>query len=179
MIPVAWAKLLLDLSERNPSRFLAWPSTSNVAGGCSYWQSVPKKALEWIMNSDVPLWPVHGSSPPNYRRLTEILVAPPTVSLELLDALTSIGLVISQPPREIYDLACEAQCHHLLTPELAHAAILVCLYVSCAPLLLTDQILSNTEVGDICGSQQKGASPFVGLSPFHRQGWEYCWHPTH
>ena len=170
MIPVAWSKLLLDLSERNPSRFLAWPSASNVLGGCSYWQSVPKKALEWIMSNDVPLWPVQGSSPPNYRRLTEVLVAPPKVSVELLDAFRSIGLVVSQPPQEVYSLACEAQCHHLLTPELAHVTILVCLCASCASLHLTDKILSNVEVRYICGSQQKRASPFVGLPPFHWQG---------
>ena len=142
MIPVAWAKLLLDLSEHNPSPFSAWPSVLHPSGACSYWQSVPKRALEWIVDNNVPLWPVRGSSvPPTYGQYKKVLVAPPTITTELLDAFASIGLVITQPPQDVYNLAQEIRCDQLLTPELAHETILVRLDTSFGLVLLADQPL--------------------------------------
>ena len=126
MIPVAWAKLLLDLSELNLSLFLGWPSTPHMSVGCSYWQDVPRKTLQWILDNDVPLWPARGSVPPTYHRYNKILIAPPAITMELLDAFASIGLVVSQPPQGVYDLAHGVQCHQLITPELVHTTILVC-----------------------------------------------------
>ena len=126
MIPVAWAKLLLDLSGLNHSLFSAWPSTRRAPGGCSYWYRVPGEALRWIVSNNIPVWPVQGpTAPPTYHRYEEVLIAPPDITAALLDAFASIGLTITKPPQEVYDLACAVQCHRLLTPELAHATILV------------------------------------------------------
>ena len=126
MIPVAWAKLLLDLSGFNRSLFSAWPSTRRVPGGCSYWHCVPGEALKWIVNNNTPIWPVQRpSTPPTYHRYEEVLIAPSDITATLLDAITSIGLTVTQPPQEVYDLARAVQCYRLLTPELAHATILV------------------------------------------------------
>lgn len=128
MIPVAWAKLLLDLSEFNLSLFSAWPSTRRIPGGCSYWQCVPEEALRWMIDNNIPVWPVRGPSAlPTYHRYEEVLIAPPGITVALLDAFASIGLAITQPPQEVYDLAHMVQCHRLLTPELVHTTILVCL----------------------------------------------------
>ena len=142
MIPVAWAKLLLDLSEHNPSQFSAWPSVLHPPGACFYWKGVPKRALEWIVDNNVPLWPAQGSSvPPTYRQYKEVLVAPPTITAELLDAFASVGLVITQPPQDVYNLAREIRCDQLLTPELAHETILVRLDTCFGLVLLADQPL--------------------------------------
>lgn len=137
MIPVAWAKLLLDLSKINHTLFLAWPSTQRVPGGCSYWQHVPGEALRWAIDNNIPIWPVQGPSIlPTYHPYKEILIACPDTTMALLDALTSVGLAVTQPPQEVYDLSCAAQCHQLLTPELAHTTILVCLNNFCSHLFL-------------------------------------------
>ena len=142
MIPVAWAKLLVDLSKYNPSPFSAWPSAIRSPGACSYWQSVPKRALEWIVENNIPVWPVQDSSvPPTYDRYKEVLVASPTITTELLDALSSIGLAITQPPQDVYNLAQEIPCDQLLTPELARETILVRLDTSFGLVLLTYQPL--------------------------------------
>ena len=78
------------------------------------------------MKNNIPVWPVQGSSvSPTYSRYKEVLVASPTITAELLDAFCSIGIVITQPPQDIYDLAQEIRCDQLLTPELAHETILV------------------------------------------------------
>ena len=128
MIPAAWAKLLLKLSELNPSLFSTWPSKRRVSGGCSYWHCVPAEGLKWIIKNNIPVWPVRGSSaPPTYHRYEEVLIAPPGVTTALLESFASIGLTATQPPQEVYDLAHEVQCYRLLTPELAHSSILVCL----------------------------------------------------
>ena len=139
MIPVAWAKLLLNLSGLNRSLFSTWPSTRRVPGSCSYWQCVPGEALKWIVNNNVPIWPVRGPSTlPAYHEYEEVLIVPPDITTALLDALTSTGLAVTQPPPEVYDLACAIQCHRFLTPELAHATISVCLNDFCAIVFLTD-----------------------------------------
>jgi hypothetical protein len=123
------------------------------------------------MDNNIPVWPVRGSSMPStYHRYEEILIAPPDVTAALLDAFASIGLTVTQPPQEVYDLARVVQCHRLLTPELAHATILVCLGDFCAAVPPTDKFPPDVEVELIYASRQKQATPFVGLSPFHQQG---------
>jgi len=82
------------------------------------------------MENNIPVWPIQGPSvPPVYRRYEEVLIAPVDITTTLLDAFASIGLAVTQPPQEVYKLACVVQCHRLLTPELAHATILVRLNV--------------------------------------------------
>lgn len=132
MIPVAWANLLQDLSKFNPSPFFAWPSKQSVPSGCSYWQGVPDKALRLIMGNNLPVWPARGfSTLLTYYRYEEILITPPNATIALLDAFASIGLPITQPPQEVYDLLHTVKCHRLLTPELASATISVCLIHFC------------------------------------------------
>jgi len=63
--------------------------------------------------------------PPTYHRYEDVLIAPPNITMALLDAFASVGLAVTQPPKEVYDLLHALQCHRLLTPELAHATILV------------------------------------------------------
>ena len=140
MIPVAWAKLLLDLSEFDRGLFSAWPSTQHVLGGCSYWLCVPGETIRWIMDNNIPVWPIQQSSmSPMYYRYEEVLIAPADITAAVLDAFASVGLAVTQPPQEVYDLACVAQSHKLLTPELAHANILVCLGVLYPSSLSTDK----------------------------------------
>ena len=90
--------------------------------------------------------------PPTYHRYEEVLIAPPDVTMELLDAFASVGLVVTQPPQEVYNLLCTVQCHRLLTPELAHDTILVRLNDFCAATSLTDKPLIDAEVRLIQGS---------------------------
>ena len=74
-----------------------------------------------------------------YHRYGDILIAPVDITVELLDVFVSVGLAVTQPPQEVYDLVCVVQCSKLLTPELAHATILVCLNVLCTttfPLMI-------------------------------------------
>jgi hypothetical protein len=82
------------------------------------------------MVNNVPVWPVHGfSTPPTYRPYQEILIAPPNLAVALLDAFAFIGLYVTQPPQDVFNYLLEVpQCHRILTPELASATILVCLY---------------------------------------------------
>ena len=68
-------------------------------------------------------------------------MASPTITAELLDAFCSIGLVITQPPQDVYSLAQEIRCDQLLTPELAHETILVRLDPSFGLVLLAYQPL--------------------------------------
>ena len=106
--------------------------------------------MRWIVNNNVPVWPVQGPSiPPAYHRCEEVLVAPPSITMALLDAFASVGLTITQPPQEVYDLVHEIQCHQLLTPELAHATILVRCNDFCTNIFFTDKYLPNAEVGVI------------------------------
>jgi len=107
--------------------------------------------------------------PPTYHRYDDVLIAPPDITT-LMDVLVSIGLAVAQPPKEVYDLVHMVQCHRLLTPELAHATILVCLNGFCAIYPPTDKSLPGVEVGYIHRSRQKQAPPFVGLSPLHQRG---------
>ena len=145
VIPVAWAELLLHLSKLNPNQFSAWPSTHPTPSGCSYWQHVPGKTLEWIMDNNVPVWPVQGSSNlPTYHPYQDIIIAPPppNIPIELLDALAFVGLLVTQPPQGVYNLPGVPKCHRLLTPELASAAIMVCIhYFVSLTLLLTSHFL--------------------------------------
>ena len=99
------------------------------------------------MENNIPVWPVRGSPmSPTYHRYEEVLIAPPDVTMELLDAFASVGLVVTQPPKEVYNLPCMVQCHRLLTPELAHATILVRLYDFCAATSPTNKPLIDAEV---------------------------------
>ena len=139
MIPVAWAKLLLDLSEFDLNPFLAWPSALRIPVGCSYWQGVPRKTLQWILDNNLLLWPAREAIPPTYHRYNEVLIAPPAIATELLDAFTSMGLIVSQPPQGVYDLIFKTQCHRLLTPELVHTTIMVRFIASCDTVLITDR----------------------------------------
>ena len=116
--------------------------------------------------------------PPTYHRYEEVLIAPPDVTMELLDAFASVGLVVTQPPKEVYNLPCMVQCRRLLTPELTHAAILVRLTDLCAATSLADKPLIYAEPELVRSSQQKQAMPFVMLSPLHRQSREHYWHST-
>ena len=149
---MAWAKLLLDLSKLDHSLFSVWPSTHHVSGGCSYWQCVPEKALKWIMDKNIPVWPVRQPyTLPVYHKYKAVLIAPPDITTELLDAFASTGLSVTQPPQEVYNLAHKLQFYRLLTPELVHAAILVCLQFT-YKFFLTDKPLLNAGVRFTCDS---------------------------
>lgn len=152
MIPVAWAKLLLDLSQLDPSPFSAWPFTHGAPSGCSYWQYVPGGTLGWIMENNIPVWPVQGSStPPTYRPYQEVLIASPNLTIALLDAFASIGLSITQPPQDVYDYLLKvSQCHRILTPELASATILVCLNSFCTVDFVADEPFPGVEAEPTC-----------------------------
>ena len=89
--------------------------------------------------------------PPVYHQYGDILIAPADITVELLDVFASVGLAVTQPPQEVYDLVCIVQCSKVLTPELAHATILVCLNAFCT-YLPTDNLLADTEIEPICDS---------------------------
>lgn len=118
-----------------------------MPSGCSYWRCVPEKALKWIVDNNIPLWPIRGpSSTLAYHPYKEILIAPLNIDIALLDVFASIGLAVTQPPQEVYDLAHTIKCHQLLTPELAHSTILVCFHDFCAAASSADKPFSNVEV---------------------------------
>lgn len=90
--------------------------------------------------------------PPTYHRYEDVLVAPPNITTALLDAFASIGLTVTKPPQEVYDLARAVRCNRLLTPELAHATILVRLGDFCAIVFLTDEPSLDVGAGLARGS---------------------------
>lgn len=65
--------------------------------------------------------------PTTYNPYKDILIALPNTTVALLGAFVFLGLAITQPPQDVYNLLPVSQCHRLLTPELASATILVCL----------------------------------------------------
>lgn len=90
------------------------------------------------MENDIPVWPVQvTSTPPMYLPYQKVLIAPPDTTTALLDTFAFIGLPVTKPPKELYNLLHDVQCHRLLTPELASVAILVCLDVLYVASLLT------------------------------------------
>lgn len=106
------------------------------------------------MDDNIPIWPVQGPSiPPTYRQYKEILIAPPDVTVLLLGAFASVGLAITQPPQDVYNLVYTIQRHRLLTPELAHAALLVRFNHLCAAVFFfIENPFPDSDVGFICDS---------------------------
>ena len=171
VVPEAWTKLLLDLSKLNLSPFSVWPSKQHVSIGCSYWRSVPAETIRWIMDKRATVWPVRGpSTPPTYHRYDDVLIAPPTITTALLDVFASVGLTVTQPPQEVYDLVYSVDHHRILTPELAHAAILVRPNGFHIAIFCTNKPSSGSGIGSTRDSRQKQTTPFTGLPPLYEQG---------
>lgn len=103
------------------------------------------------MNNNLPIWPIQGpSTPQTYRPYQEVLIAPPNITIALLDAFAFVGLPITQPPQDLYNLLHKIQSHQLLTPELASATIMVCLYDFFEANAIADKLYCDIEAEPTC-----------------------------
>ena len=76
------------------------------------------------------MWPVYHSRPPKaeYVRLDKLITAELAVPRDVLGALSTMGLRLTCPPAYVCSLIKEVGDDRfvLLSPETAHAALLVC-----------------------------------------------------
>lgn len=138
-IPQAWKLMLESLasSKKEIDIFTVWPPSqgSATSGEAVYWHSLPSHLLDYLTSSTSSTWPLYvprkSVSPTvKYLPLHLLITAEPSTSLNVLDALSLMGLHILRPPLYIYSLIKNTEKFRVLTPEVAHEALLVSLSIS-------------------------------------------------
>lgn len=125
-----------ELITNDITIFNSWPPEQRsvaTAGEHVYWQLLPLNVFRIVVHSNSPVWPVYRSSSRQelhgleFRPLDLLITAAPSVSRRVLDVLTSLGLFFTCPPLYIFNMiaASSDKAFGILTPEVAHAALLV------------------------------------------------------
>ena len=149
LIPRAWVALFHTLLDNKflVNIFKAWPGpqgTSQHGDGIN-WQHLPNKLLLYTASISSTCWPVlpPDQTVTNYRDLSSIFVAAPGEDVDVLRALTTFGLEITQPPAHVFELFCE--CDDLdftpLTPEEVYSVLAVSCYPISIYSLFTHSVL--------------------------------------
>ena len=140
LIPRTWVALfhtLLD-SKFLDNIFEAWPRPQGTTqhGDGINWRHLPEKLLLYTASISSPCWPVLAPDQKvtNYGDLSSVFVASPGEDVDVLRALTTFGLDITQPSVHVFKLfgTCDNLDFTSLTPEEVHSTLVV----SCCPILL-------------------------------------------
>ncbi|KAG6809588.1 hypothetical protein H0H92_015655 [Tricholoma furcatifolium] len=159
-LPKAWVCLLRVLTDSKiKDVFLAWPppQMSEQLGDSGYWEKLPESLAENLIKSRCRVWPLYGS-PGEFCDIEAVLVAGHQESKKLLNALTAVGLRITQPPNFVVDIL-ENNCLSVdfLSPHLVYTSLLEVTDALAADKfadklsLVTDYLLSTNDLTYIVG----------------------------
>jgi sacsin len=103
---------------------------TNQHGDGINWQHLPEKLLCHIANTGLSCWPVlqlDTTVTVNHRDLSSVFVAAPSEDMNVLRALASFGMEITQVPEHVFELfeVCDDLGFIFLSPEKVHSRLLV------------------------------------------------------
>jgi hypothetical protein len=133
LIPRTWMALLHTLldGEHVADIFHVWPRPqgTNQHGDGINWQHLPEQLLLCTANTGSSCWPVltFDDTAINYRDLSSVFVAAPSEDMDVLRALATFGLEITQPPDHVFKVfdICPDLDFTPLSPEEVHSVLLV------------------------------------------------------
>ncbi len=131
-IPKAWKVVLENLVSQNlvSDVFRFWPPQQNAGEVQTYCSLLSEKLLDVLITTGSAVWPVYSAQSTTlaeFRRLESLVVVAQTIPKSVLDALTSMGLSLTLPPKYIFELIGKSPRNPMiLSPEVAHSLLLVC-----------------------------------------------------
>ncbi|KAF5350096.1 hypothetical protein D9756_009164 [Leucocoprinus leucothites] len=127
-VPRAWAILLEVLVRKDhiPNIFVAWPNAQVdiQSGDAVYWKKMPAHVAEHALELDV--WPISGTNPPSYQRISSLIVEERSTELEgVVAALVRTGVQITRLPQYLTEIIVENYMNSIkvLSPEIAYAKL--------------------------------------------------------
>ncbi|KXN83781.1 Sacsin [Leucoagaricus sp. SymC.cos] len=124
-IPQAWAILLevLVRQDRISNIFYAWPKAqaSVYSGDSAYWRDIPVHVAKHALELDV--WPISGTNPPSYQRISSLIVEERSVNLEgVVVALVRTGVQITRLPQYLTAIITKTFMNNIkvLSPPVAY-----------------------------------------------------------
>ncbi|KAJ3574308.1 hypothetical protein NP233_g1854 [Leucocoprinus birnbaumii] len=127
-IPRAWAMLLevLVREDHIPNIFVAWPKIqADVhSGDAMYWKDMPLHVAEHALELNV--WPISGTNPPLYQRISSLIVEERSTELEgVVAALVQTGVQITRLPQYLTNIIVNNYMHSIkvLSPQIAYTKL--------------------------------------------------------
>ena len=145
LIPKTWMSLLHTLlgMEQGINIFDVWPCPQgiNQHGDGTNWQHLPEELLRYIANTGLSCWPVlqrNKTATADHRDLSSVFIAAPSEDMNVLRALASFGIEITQVPEHVFELfeMCDDLGCTFLSPEEVHSTLLVSRSISLTFLLM-------------------------------------------
>jgi len=113
-----------------PDVFRFWPPQEIAGEVQTYCSSLSEKLLDVLITTESAVWPLYSTQSTTLaeiRRLESLVVVSQTVPKGVLDALTSMGLSLTLPPKYIFELVKKSPRNlTIICPEVAHSLLLVC-----------------------------------------------------
>ncbi|KAJ7217098.1 hypothetical protein GGX14DRAFT_602035, partial [Mycena pura] len=131
-LPEAWSALLQILVDNHEVEDIwsAWPAVqASGSSGSSYWTQILPNLLARVVDLDLPVFPTLLDAE-QHVSLSSAFVASEYDDVDIMNALSKVGLSIVKLPKHVRKLLHEGLKVSVLHPNLARDALLVCFYLT-------------------------------------------------
>ena len=128
-IPRTWSLMLEELVSRGlvSDVFTFWPPERSSGELECYYAPLSEQLVHTLVAANAAVWPVYEFQN-QFRSIKALVVAPPTERVCVLQALASVGISLTRPPKYIFEhLSNLSENVSILDPKVAHKLLLVCL----------------------------------------------------
>ena len=157
-IPRTWSLMLEELVSRGlvSDVFTFWlPERSSGELEC-YYAPLCEQLVNTLVAANAAVWPVYDFQN-QFRSIKALVVAPPTEGVCVLQALASVGISLTRPPKYIFEHLSNSSEHvSIQDPKVAHKLLLVCLSCLYPVSLLTGRYQDKVEMITQASETMKG-----------------------